>query len=59
MLKCECKKRNGQEVISLPEKLNPTGEVLMAAEQKRAYDEVCKKVLALKEIAARILAAVV
>ena len=43
----------------MPEKLNPTGEVLMAAEQKRAYDEVCKKVLALKEIAARILAAVV
>lgn len=43
----------------MSEKLSPAGEVLAAAEQKRAYDEVCKKVLALKEIAARILAAVV
>ncbi|MCM1382563.1 MAG: hypothetical protein NC192_11525, partial [Muribaculaceae bacterium] len=43
----------------MPEKLNIAGEVLAAAEQKKAYDEVCKKVLALKEIAARILAAVV
>lgn len=43
----------------MPEKLSPAGEVLAAAEQKKAYDEVCKKVLALKEIAARILAIVV
>lgn len=42
----------------MPVKLNPAGEVLAAAEQKRAYDEVCKKVLAIKEIAARILSAV-
>lgn len=43
----------------MPEKLSLAGEVLAAAEQKKAYDEVCKKVLALKEITARILAAVV
>lgn len=43
----------------MSERLSPAGEVLAATEQKRAYDEVCKKVLALKEIAARILAAVV
>lgn len=53
------RKQTDREVIWVPEKLSPAGEVLAAAEQKRAYDEVCKKVLALKEIAARILAAVV
>lgn len=42
----------------MSERFSPAGEILAAAEQKKAYDEVCKKVLALKEIAARILAAV-
>ncbi len=42
----------------MPEMLTPAGEVLAAAEQKKAYDEACKKVLAIKEIAARILLAV-